>query len=79
MREIWRRRAALSGAVVVAGILLAVSTLGCVGFHECTSTAISFFPGTETQRVVAILLVAFGSLGLAWAVRGFHRNGATRK
>jgi hypothetical protein len=74
MREMWRRRVALGGAVVVGGVLIAISTVGCAGFRECTWTDLPLFPGTETQRVVGIFAVAVGGVVLTWAVRGYRRN-----
>jgi hypothetical protein len=79
MRERWRRRVALSGAVVVAGIFLTVSTLGCVGFSECTWANLPILPGTETQLTAGVFAVLAGMSCLAWAIRGYRRSGVAGK
>ena len=70
----WKRRAALGGAVAVVGVILALSTLGATAFGGRCTKEICFVPGTEGMLVSGVVLAVFGSIVMEWALRAMRRH-----
>lgn len=79
MNEMRKRRAALGAVLVVAGVILVLSTLGATAFGGRCTTEICSVPGTERLLVTGLVLAVVGAIVISVAIRGMRRNGAEGK
>jgi hypothetical protein len=79
MHQVWKRRAALGAVALVAGVILALSTLGATAFGGPCTTQICSVPGTEGLLVAGVIVAVLGGVVLAVSVRGMRRSDPTHK
>jgi hypothetical protein len=79
MYQMWKRRAAPGAVAIVAGVILALSTLGATTLGGPCSTQICSVPGTEGLLIAGGTLAALGGVVIAVSLRGIRRSDAPHK